>query len=112
MARLRELRGTDPVTAAPPGGTPTPDGSDGATSPTVLGAAIALADLAEPTGPSEPRRFWLSPVPLPVRPAAVKVPADLLLRQLPTPSATLGGPVLIERLRPAYEAFADKEDAP
>ncbi len=85
---------------------------DGAPLPTVLGAAVALADLAEPAGPAEPRRFWLSPVPLPARPAAVRVPADLLLRQLPTPSAALGGPVLSERLRPAYDRFAAQDEAP
>jgi uncharacterized Zn finger protein len=112
LARLRELRGTDPVTVAPPGATAAPDGVDGATLAAVVGAAAALADLAEPTGSAEPRRFWLSPVPLPARPAAVKVPADLLLRQLPAPSAVLGGPVLIERLRPAYDRFAAQEDTP
>jgi hypothetical protein len=106
LAHLRDLRGAEPEPEglAGPAAEPLPDA---APAPEVLGAAAALADLAEPVGAAAPGRFWLSPVPLPARPAAVAVPADLLLRQLPPPSASLGGPVLIERLRPAYQALAD-----
>jgi uncharacterized Zn finger protein len=120
LARLRVLRGTEPQ--AGPAATTTDDAS---AVPSVVGAAAALADLGESAGssgsagsgdragsagPVELERFWLSPVPLPVRPGAVPVPVDLLLRQLPPPSAALGGPPLVDRLRPAYARFAEANE--
>jgi uncharacterized Zn finger protein len=54
-------------------------------------------------------RYWVAAVPLPTRPATLDTATDLLLRQLPTPGAGLGGSALIERLRPLYAAFAVEE---
>lgn len=50
-------------------------------------------------------RFWVMPVPLPERPPVLETAPDLLLRQLPTPSATLGGASLVAKLRPLYHHF-------
>jgi hypothetical protein len=77
----------------------------------LVGAALALADLASPTlAESLDRlsldRFWLPPVPLPDRPPTLDTEPDLLLRQLPPPRAALGGPALVDALRPAYHRFA------
>jgi uncharacterized Zn finger protein len=116
LARLRELRsGT-----AKPGrsGTAKPGRSgaakrgrtrraaDPGTPPT--GAAVALADLASPPLAEAVDRFWLPPVPLPDQPATLDTDTDLLLRQLPPPGPTLGGPELVEQLRPAYRRFASR----
>jgi uncharacterized Zn finger protein len=54
-------------------------------------------------------RFWVMPVPLPSRPPTLDSDPDLLLRQLPTPGAELGGPSLIAKLRPLYETFTSPE---
>jgi hypothetical protein len=51
-------------------------------------------------------RFWFPPVPLPARPATLATDVDLLLRQLPTPGAEIGGAELVARLRERYAAFA------
>jgi hypothetical protein len=77
----------------------------------VVGAALALADLASPSlAESLDRlsldRFWLPPVPLPARSPTLDTEPDLLLRQLPTPSPALGGTALVDALRPAYHRFA------
>ncbi len=94
LDRLRELRAADvPVE------TPDPE-----TTRSPTGAAVALAGLAEPI--DDPDRFWLPPPPLPPRPAVMAVEPDLLLRQLPAPSAVLGGEALTDRLRPAYRRLA------
>jgi uncharacterized Zn finger protein len=55
-------------------------------------------------------RFWVTPVPLPERPPVLEAAPDLLLRQLPTPGAALGGASLVAKLRPLYEAFASTQD--
>jgi uncharacterized Zn finger protein len=117
LARLRELR-TGPQSAADPGAapdsspapsSPAPSASApsaSAPSPVVpIGAAAALADLSTPPLAQTLDRFWVSPVPLPQRPPTLDVEPDLLLRQLPPPGPELGGPDLIERLRPAYRRF-------
>jgi uncharacterized Zn finger protein len=118
LTRLRALRDTSPPADHEPGdmvgaaGGPTPhDRPAGAPAP-VAGAALALADLASPTlAESLDRlsldRFWLPPVPLPDRPPTLDTEPDLLLRQLPEPGRRLGGPALVETLRPAYLRFAD-----
>ena len=67
------------------------------------GSSLALAGLTQPA--HAPERFWLPPAPLPARPATLDVDRDLLLRQLPSPDAVLGGPSLVARLRSAYERF-------
>ncbi|BCB77298.1 hypothetical protein GCM10022251_65030 [Phytohabitans flavus] len=71
-----------------------------------VGAAAALADVADPPLEEAVDRFWLPPQPLPARPPTLDTEPDLLLRQLPTPAPALGGAGLVARLRPAYEAFA------
>jgi len=112
LGRLRELRGTDPgpgrrggAGATTPGDVEPPEGAS------AVGALTALADLDEPMGSDAAQRFWLSPVPLPAPPAALPIPVDLLLRQLPPPDPSLGGSMLVERLRPAYDRFAADERA-
>jgi uncharacterized Zn finger protein len=92
LGRLRELR--DEGSPAEPA-EPTPTAA--------TGTALALAGLSWPGGEAD--RFWQPSVPLPARPAALTVEPDLLLRQLPVPDAALGGPGLVDRLRPAYERF-------
>ena len=111
LARLRTLRGTEPVGAAAEDGTDGVGGGGGSVT-SAVGAMAALEDLDEPVGAAAPERFWNSPVPLGRRPSTLPVPVDLLLRQLPPPAASLGGAVLIDRLRPAYERFADTTDEP
>jgi len=51
-------------------------------------------------------RFWVAPVPLPSRPPTLDTDVDLLLRQLPTPPATIGGTELVEQLRAYYASLA------
>jgi uncharacterized Zn finger protein len=107
LDRLRALRGTEPAAGTSRDG----DGAPVDAIVPVTGAAHALADvdLAEhPAAATE--RFWLSPVPLGRRPTSPEVAADLLLRQLAPPAPHLGGPVLTEHLRPAYERFAIPPD--
>ena len=52
----------------------------------------------------------MPPVPLPARPAALVTEVDLLLRQLATPPATLGGAELTDRLRAYYAALKTTDD--
>ena len=107
LQRLRVLRsdlGEADLPAAGPSGGPGPGAPPGGTG---VGAASVLA--ASPSGAADPdtvERFWFSPVPLPARPAVVDGGTAAILRQLPAPPDRAGGPGLIDRLRPAYEAFA------
>jgi len=55
-------------------------------------------------------RFWVMPVPLPQRPPVLETAPDLLLRQLPTPGAALGGRSLVAKLRPLYEALSSTQE--
>ncbi len=112
LARLRTLRGTEPVGAAAEDGTDGVGGGGGGSATSAVGAMAALEDLDEPVGADAPERFWNSPVPLGQRPSTVPVPVDLLLRQLPPPAGSLGGAVLLDRLRQAYERFAEAADEP
>ena len=50
-----------------------------------------------------------APPPLPARPTSLDVEPDLLLRQLPTPGAVLGGEALAAKLRTAYQHFGAAE---
>jgi uncharacterized Zn finger protein len=75
----------------------------------VGGTAIAVADVAGPDLSEAVERFWVSPVPLPPRPPTVETEPDLVLRQLPTPPAVLGGDALTEHLRAHYAGFADRD---
>jgi uncharacterized Zn finger protein len=72
------------------------------------GAAVALADLATPSLTDAMDRFWLSPVPLPAQPVTLDTEPDLLLRQLPPPGPSIGGPEVVEQLRSAYQTFRDR----
>jgi uncharacterized Zn finger protein len=82
-------------------------GAAGSDPPAVpVSAGSELADL--PAGDIEDMldRFWVSPVPLPPRPPTLEAPADLLLRQLAGPPATLGGAALAAALEDAYGRLA------
>jgi uncharacterized Zn finger protein len=70
--------------------------------PTVIGAAMALTDLTGPDLAETVDRFWVPPVPLPARPPTLETEVDLLLRQLPTPAAAIGGAELVSRVRSLY----------
>jgi uncharacterized Zn finger protein len=93
LARLRELRG-DLASGA--------DGEPAGPAPTV-GSALALGDLSWPA--PGVARFWQPPAPLPARPATLQVGVDVILRQLPTPEAAVGGAALTSLLHEAYERF-------
>ena len=93
LDRLRELRseaGTAEAVERPPA--------------SAAGAALALADLAEPA--DRTAHFWLPPPPLPARPAVLDVEPDVLIRQLPVPDAALGGQALVDQLQAAYRRLA------
>ncbi len=96
LDRLRALRGE-----------PAPDPGLGSDLPEDLpsvGAAIAMSDLVMPAVPpieADPHRFWAA-VPLAALPSTTPLPADLLLRQLPTPPGLLGGSELVGSLRLLY----------
>ncbi|GAA4709834.1 SWIM zinc finger family protein [Phytohabitans rumicis] len=92
LARLRALRGSDEPAVSRP-------------ARTLASTATVLADVPDAPLSEALDRFWLPPQPLPARPQTLDTEPDLLLRQLPTPGPALGGPGLVERLRPAYEAF-------
>jgi uncharacterized Zn finger protein len=96
LGRLRELRAD---------GSPDPAAEHPAAA---AGAALALGGLTEPGDHTD--RFWQPGVPLPARPTVMEVDPDLILRQLPTPDATLGGDALAARLSAAYRRFAANED--
>lgn len=83
---------------------------DRAGADSVIGTAIALADLpdAEPVAPS----FWTAAVPLPPLAPVLDTPPDLLLRQLPEPSSVLGGAELVDLLHALYAALPDPDPDP
>jgi len=95
LSRLRELRAGEVV--------------DEAAEPareSAAGTALALAGMIHA---DDLDRFWLAPAPLPRRPAVLRVEPDLILRQLPTPDAALGGATLADRLGVAYRRFAPRD---
>ncbi|MFE2612345.1 SWIM zinc finger family protein [Micromonospora chalcea] len=94
--------GGTPVLAGPGAGRE--PAATGATAP-VIGAARALAGLPAIEPDAELDRFWLAPVALPDRPPTLATGPELLLRQLGSPGAAIGGPGLAERLRRAYREF-------
>ena len=94
LSRLRELRGGDPVHFAQEQAAP------GAEGPRV-GAMMALADLALADGD-----FWTG-APAPALPVQAELPTDLLLRQLPAPGASLGGPDLVNHLALLYAVLGE-----
>jgi uncharacterized Zn finger protein len=92
LANLRTLRGAEPtLDIAEP-------------TPVTIGTSVALADMASPPLSEVTDRFWVAPVPLPARPPTLATDVDLILRQLPTPDATLGGRALVDQLREIYRA--------
>ena len=95
LGNLRALRGTP---EKPRRRRPEPE-------PPRIGAAAVLSDVGSPDLESTVGRFWVSPVPLPGRPPTLATDVDLILRQLPTPDATLGGADLATELRRLYDTF-------
>jgi uncharacterized Zn finger protein len=77
-----------------------------------VGTARVLADLPALDVASALDRFWLPPVPLPVRPPTLDAPVDLLLRQLPEPPPTLGGEETLDALSDVYRALPGGPPAP
>jgi len=105
LARLRELRGGQPSATPPVGADAAPQPVRTPSVPPAVGAAAALTGLPVVPLADTLDRFWLPPVPLPGRPATLATDAELLLRSLGAPGGAIGGPGLVERLRPAYRAF-------
>lgn len=97
LNRLRELRGSDTSHGAVEAAGSTAEGHR-------LGAMMALADLVLADGD-----FWTG-APVPALPVQPELPTDLLLRQLPVPGASLGGPDLVTYLAPVYEMFGTSPD--
>jgi uncharacterized Zn finger protein len=96
LATLRSLRTPSrPSRRAVAAPAPTP----------AAGSASALTDLPNPPLESTVDRFWVAPVPLPARPPTMDTEVDLLLRQLSTPPAAIGGADLAARLRQLYQSF-------
>ncbi|MER7992486.1 SWIM zinc finger family protein [Micromonospora chalcea] len=115
LDRLRTLRGAvadggvlGAGAASVPGAGPDPAATTGVP---VVGAARALAGLPAVEPDEELDRFWLAPVALPDRPPTLATGPELLLRQLGSPGAAIGGPGLAERLRRAYREFGSAEGA-
>jgi uncharacterized Zn finger protein len=102
----RSRRRSREATAEP--GDPTADDAQAVSDvlPTPGGAAAALAEIPDTDLAELVDRYWYPPVPLPARPPVLDAGVDLVLRQLPTPPATLGGAELAARLRERYAAFA------
>jgi uncharacterized Zn finger protein len=96
LSRLRELRGGDPAPSVV--GAALPD-----QGPRV-GALMALADLALAEGD-----FWSGP-PVPALPVQTDLPADLLLRQLPVPGASVAGADFVTYLTTLYAVFGGSPD--
>lgn len=90
LTRLRELRGESGPA----------DGTASGAPLSAVGSALALTGLSWPGDRLE--RFWQPPPPLPTPPAVLAAAPDVLLRQLPTPAAAIGGETLLEQLRAAY----------
>ncbi len=99
LARLRELRTSEAGA----------EHVDAVRAPVVFNTHLALAGLTTDHPGGDLDRFWHPPPPLPIRPPVLDVDADLLLRQLPPPSAVLGADALVERLRAIYERLASSE---
>ena len=93
LGRLRHLRGGGPAPAMRRRADPIP---------ATIGAAAALSEVVNATLADNVDRFWTSPVPLPPPPVTLAADPDLLLRQLPAPTAAIGGDELRQRLRAAY----------
>ena len=97
LNRLRELRGAETVHPAVEPVEPVEPVADGPR----VGALMALADLALAEGD-----FWTG-APAPELPVQAELPVDLLLRQLPVPGASLGGPDLVTYLAPLYAVLGE-----
>lgn len=106
LANLRALRGTAAPARKRTRAKPKPQ------APTGIGAAAALADMPSPDLAEAAARFWVAPVPLPARPATLVTDVDLVLKTLPTPDPSLGGPALVEALRTLYATFRPPPPGP
>jgi uncharacterized Zn finger protein len=119
LGRLRELRGdaqpADSQGAGVTGGQTGAQTGSGRPLPAVPSAAQALTALTSvdrtspadaDSGSAETLDFWTAGqgLPLPTHP---DLPVDLLLRQLPTPGAGLGGSRLLAQLGPIYDQLAE-----
>jgi uncharacterized Zn finger protein len=104
LANLSALR-AGPSRAKPKKRAPRKARQIAAAAPSVVGTAAALTGLASPDLAEAAERFWVAPVPLPARPPTLDTGTDLLLRQLATPPATIGGAELVTRLRALYAAL-------
>ena len=100
LATLRALRGD----AGPPGSPPPARRTARRRRQPVTGAAARWPTCPAPTG-RDGGPVLVAPVPLPARPPTLDTDVDLLLRQLATPPATIGGADLAARLRHLYQAF-------
>ena len=94
LNRLRELRGGDTAHRGQEPAALTVEGPR-------VGALMALADLAYTDGD-----FWTG-APVPALPVQAELPTDLLLRQLPQPGASLGGPDFASYLAPLYAVLGE-----
>jgi uncharacterized Zn finger protein len=97
LNRLRELRSGDTARLGVESSALTAEGPR-------VGALMALADLAPADGD-----FWTG-APVPALSVHPELPTDLLLRQLPVPGASLGGPDLVTYLGPLYAVLAQSLD--
>ncbi len=110
LTRLRALRG-DVVGQqvsedSGPGAAVTGDAPAARLAP--VGAAMALAgvgDDGDAPAAADRYTFWDAPA-LPASPLGPELPVDLLLRQLPTPSAAIGGAGMLAALQPLYATLA------
>jgi uncharacterized Zn finger protein len=100
LATLRALRTPSRAARRSPAAPPPPAA--------VTGSLSALADVPSPPLQSTVDRFWVAPVPLPTRPPTMDTEVDLLLRQLSTPPAAIGGADLAARLRQLYQSFPSR----
>lgn len=112
LGRLRDLRGEAPSVPTAATGEPPPGASRDGDRRALLGAAMALADIA-PAGHAvlapDPIGFWTAGA-LPPLPTHARLPDDLVLRQLPTPGPVLGGAELLAHLRPLYASLAESAE--
>jgi uncharacterized Zn finger protein len=106
LTNLRALRGSATPAKKRSRAKPEPETRAG------IGAASALADMPSPDLAEAAGRFWVAPVPLPARPPTLVTDVDLVLKALPAPDASLGGPALVEALRTLYATFRPPPPTP
>jgi hypothetical protein len=111
LTRLRSLRAEGFVDDEPQASASNADAVAPTASRSFVGAAMALAEApdgvtgAGATVPADRYAFW-DAASLPAFPPYPELPVNLLLRQLPTPSAAIGGAGLLADLEPLYALLA------